>query len=95
MVGISPVRSRIVDSNPIVEAPPSNIISIFPSKSSMTCSALVVLGRPEELGTVVQQLDRKNLKEEDFFVAGELIRKGKLVAFPTETVYGLGAENPL
>ena len=42
--------------------------------------------------TVVQQLDRKNLKEEDFFVAGELIRKGKLVAFPTETVYGLGAD---
>ena len=24
--------------------------------------------------------------------AGELIRKGKLVAFPTETVYGLGAD---
>lgn len=29
--------------------------------------------------------------EEDLSVAGQLIRDGKLVAFPTETVYGLGA----
>ena len=28
---------------------------------------------------------------EDLVVAGELIRQGELVAFPTETVYGLGA----
>ena len=30
--------------------------------------------------------ENENLKE-----AGEIIRKGGLVAFPTETVYGLGA----
>lgn len=29
--------------------------------------------------------------DDDLFAAGELIRKGQLVAFPTETVYGLGA----
>ncbi|KAL4445280.1 hypothetical protein ABPG74_022093 [Tetrahymena malaccensis] len=36
-----------------------------------------------------QILDDKN--EEDMKQAGELIRNGKLVSFPTETVYGLGA----
>lgn len=29
--------------------------------------------------------------DDDIFTAGELIRQGKLVGFPTETVYGLGA----
>ncbi len=29
--------------------------------------------------------------QEDLSLAGELIRKGELVAFPTETVYGLGS----
>lgn len=42
--------------------------------------------------TIVQKFDRTNLKEEDFWTAGTLIREGKLVAFPTETVYGLGAD---
>ena len=32
---------------PISMAPPSIIMSILPSMSSMTCSALVGLGRPE------------------------------------------------
>ena len=31
------------------------------------------------------------VSEENYKICGELIRKGKLVAFPTETVYGLGA----
>ena len=30
-------------------------------------------------------------KQEDIALAAELIREGKLVAIPTETVYGLGA----
>ena len=34
----------------------------------------------------------KNPTAEDFSAAGDLIREGKLVAFPTETVYGLGAD---
>ena len=29
--------------------------------------------------------------KEDIQKAGDLLREGKLVAFPTETVYGLGA----
>lgn len=35
-------------------------------------------------------LDRDNLREEQFAEAAELLQKGELVAFPTETVYGLG-----
>ena len=30
--------------------------------------------------------------EQDFAIAAQLIREGELVAFPTETVYGLGAD---
>jgi L-threonylcarbamoyladenylate synthase len=30
-------------------------------------------------------------KDEDIRAAGLLLREGQLVAFPTETVYGLGA----
>ena len=48
-VGISPDTSTIVDSTPIPTAPPSMIISIFPSMSSMTCSAFVGLGLPDVL----------------------------------------------
>ena len=35
---------------------------------------------------------RLNTNEEDIRRAGEIIRSGGLVAFPTETVYGLGAD---
>ena len=35
-------------------------------------------------------LDRNHLQEEQLKEAAELLRKGELVAFPTETVYGLG-----
>lgn len=40
--------------------------------------------------TIVQTIDRKKLKQEDLKQAAELLREGQLVAFPTETVYGLG-----
>ena len=45
--------------------------------------------------TIIVKIDKDNLKD-DFAVsqlekAGEIIRNGGLVAFPTETVYGLGA----
>lgn len=40
--------------------------------------------------TVVKKLDRRNLKKEDFTEAVRILRSGGLVAFPTETVYGLG-----
>ena len=35
---------------------------------------------------------RLNTSEDDIERAGEIIRSGGLVAFPTETVYGLGAD---
>lgn len=37
------------------------------------------------------KLITKNLNIKEIFLAGKLLREGKLVAFPTETVYGLGA----
>jgi len=40
--------------------------------------------------TIVKKLDRNALKKEDFAEAVRILRSGGLVAFPTETVYGLG-----
>lgn len=44
----------------------------------------------ETMLTKVLVIDRQNFKQKDLSEAGELLREGKLVAFPTETVYGLG-----
>ncbi len=43
-----------------------------------------------QIETKLIKPDRKNLKDSDFTEAGEILRAGGLVAFPTETVYGLG-----
>jgi hypothetical protein len=40
--------------------------------------------------TIMQKIDATNMASSDFKEAAELLRAGKLVAFPTETVYGLG-----
>ncbi len=40
--------------------------------------------------TKVIKIDRKNISKESFKEAGDIINAGGLVAFPTETVYGLG-----
>ncbi len=42
------------------------------------------------MNTKVIKIDRNNIKKEDFAEAGKILREGGLVAFPTETVYGLG-----
>ncbi|MCR5823205.1 MAG: threonylcarbamoyl-AMP synthase [Lachnospiraceae bacterium] len=42
--------------------------------------------------TKVIKIDRKNIRKEDLAEAGEILRSGGLVAFPTETVYGLGGD---
>ncbi|MGI6488389.1 MAG: L-threonylcarbamoyladenylate synthase [Syntrophothermaceae bacterium] len=42
--------------------------------------------------TVYYRLDAANLDMEIINNAGALLRRGELVAFPTETVYGLGAD---
>lgn len=47
--GGSTVTSIIVDSNPIPTMPPSIIMSMRPSKSSITCSPSVGLGLPDKL----------------------------------------------
>ena len=49
IIGVSSVISTIVDSSPIIDEPPSRIISILPSKSLFTCEALVGDGRPDKL----------------------------------------------
>ena len=41
--------------------------------------------------TKVVKMLENNLNEEALEEAAEVIKKGGLVAFPTETVYGLGA----
>ena len=42
--------------------------------------------------SLIIKVDPVNFKPEDLFPAAEVIRKGGTVAFPTETVYGLGAD---
>ena len=42
--------------------------------------------------TKVIAIDHKNMDEEVLLEAGRIIRNGGLVAFPTETVYGLGGD---
>lgn len=41
--------------------------------------------------TRIEQVERKQLNKDVIHTAGEILKKGGLVAFPTETVYGLGA----
>ena len=41
--------------------------------------------------TIIRKIDRDNLDRQSIEQAGEILRRGGLVAFPTETVYGLGA----
>ncbi|MCR5847431.1 MAG: threonylcarbamoyl-AMP synthase [Lachnospiraceae bacterium] len=44
------------------------------------------------MDTVIVSIDEKNPDEEAIKKAGEIIKAGGLVAFPTETVYGLGGD---
>ena len=41
--------------------------------------------------TEIVKIDKQNIDEEVMLRAGTILRNGGLVAFPTETVYGLGA----
>lgn len=42
--------------------------------------------------TEILKIDRKNINKDYIKKAADLIKEGALVAFPTETVYGLGAD---
>lgn len=44
------------------------------------------------MNTLIVKTDSDNINMEAIHQAGEIIRAGGLVAFPTETVYGLGAD---
>lgn len=46
----------------------------------------------EVMDTKIVKIDRKNIRPDDLKEAASFIRQGKLVAFPTETVYGLGGD---
>ncbi|MGC4018783.1 MAG: L-threonylcarbamoyladenylate synthase [Muricomes sp.] len=41
--------------------------------------------------TIIKKVDKNQIDEQIIQDAGEILKKGGLVAFPTETVYGLGA----
>ncbi len=42
--------------------------------------------------TIIEQINTEQMNKDTLKKAGEILRKGGLVAFPTETVYGLGAD---
>lgn len=44
------------------------------------------------MNTIIKKLDIENYTPEELGDAGEILRSGGLIAFPTETVYGLGAD---
>lgn len=48
--------------------------------------------RDEHMQTKVIKIDVNHIDNQSIQEAAELIRQGELVAFPTETVYGLGAD---
>ena len=41
--------------------------------------------------TIIEKIDKNKIDEQIIGKAGEILKQGGLVAFPTETVYGLGA----
>lgn len=46
----------------------------------------------ENMKTIIRKIDETNINKEAIQEAGEILKNGGLVAFPTETVYGLGAD---
>ncbi|MGN0399590.1 MAG: L-threonylcarbamoyladenylate synthase [Blautia sp.] len=44
------------------------------------------------MDTIIQKVEKEDLDEEVLKQAGEILKAGGLVAFPTETVYGLGGD---
>lgn len=45
----------------------------------------------KSMETIIRKIERNNIDKAVIREAGEILREGGLVAFPTETVYGLGA----
>lgn len=51
----------------------------------------MINGIMEPMKTIIKKVDKNQIDEEVILEAGEVLKNGGLVAFPTETVYGLGA----
>lgn len=49
------------------------------------------IARGSLMDTIIAKIDNQNI-EQELKCAGDIIKKGGLVAFPTETVYGLGGD---
>ena len=45
----------------------------------------------EVMKTIIEKIDKHHIDIQIMEKAGEILKRGGLVAFPTETVYGLGA----
>ena len=43
------------------------------------------------MNTIISKIDINNIDKSEIKKQAELLKKGKTVIFPTETVYGLGA----
>ena len=44
------------------------------------------------MNTIYAKMTEEEIDREQIRLAGEILRRGGLVAFPTETVYGLGGD---
>ena len=42
--------------------------------------------------TIIRKIDKNQINQDVIEEAGNVLKQGGLVAFPTETVYGLGAD---
>lgn len=51
----------------------------------------IICGKCNIMDTIIQKIEKEQWKEEHFKTAIHILQSGGLVAFPTETVYGLGA----
>ena len=63
-------------------------IALFYLKKGFTISANDVIIKL--MMTKLYQIDKNKIDKEKMLEAGQLLLAGELVAFPTETVYGLG-----
>jgi L-threonylcarbamoyladenylate synthase len=62
------------------------------SERQVETSTVLKMQKNDPQKTVVLQVDPQSPEPEKIGAAAEIIKKGGLVAFPTETVYGLGAD---
>ena len=53
---------------------------------------IMMSGKIGSMNTKIIQIDENNIDKDAIKEAGEILKKGGLVAFPTETVYGLGGD---